>query len=530
MRTHPFIALFLIVVFSTCSLTVNQTIFVNNTKTKYKILGVFGHLGKSHFIVFKPLLEELARRGHELTVISYFPRTDNDKAKEPLPNYKDISLVDPKVGIFVNVIDLKQITHTWFRPLKELFTLRMMADHACDKGLQNSAVKEFLQSDEKFDLILTENFNTDCYLGFVHRFKVPYMSLSSHEIMPWTNMDMGNSADLSYIPIIFLGLIRPLDFFDRMQNMLWAIISKATYEYWFRSADQAFANKVFGSDLPKLKKIAQQSQALLVNTHKSLHGSRPHLPNIVEISGLHIPSKINSLPKDIADFLDNAHEGVLYFNFGSMIKMSSASQEKLDAILNVISSIPRKVIWKWEVDELPRKLDNVMVKKWLPQFDVMNHPNVKCFLGHGGLLGLTEATYVGLPMVLVPAFGDQYYNAAAAKTRGAALMLPYPDLTEESLRHALNEAFNNTRHRINGTPSMTTRRRAEMKFYIIQRCPPSPSSFISLSLSLSWLSTVNLLTARVFVIEPTANCNYPPWYAQECVEDGGTKGSTRPPG
>lgn len=29
-------------------------------------------------------------------------------------------------------------------------------------------------------------------------------------------------------------------------------------------------------------------------------------------------------------------------------------------------------------------------------------------------------------------------------------------------------------HRINGAPSMTTRKRAEMKFYIIQRCP-SPS-------------------------------------------------------
>lgn len=370
--TYIFVVFFFISVFSTCCLAVNQTLFVNTTKTKLKILGVFGHLGKSHFDVFKPLLEELARRGHELTVVSYFPRTDNAKMKEPLLNYKDIDLVDPKVGIFVDVVDLEQINHAWFRPLLDLYMLRFMADYACSTGLQSSAVKEFLRSDEKFDLILTENFNTDCYLGFIYRFKAPYMALSSHQIMPWTNNDMGNTDDPNYIPLIFLDLTRPLDFFSRMQNVLWLSLSKVIYEYWFRSVDQAIANEVFGPGLPKLKEIAQQSQALLVNTHSSIHGSRPQLPNVVEIGGLHIPSKVNPLPKDIAEFLDSAHEGVLYFSLGSMIKMHSMPRKKLDAILNVIGSISRKVLWKWEADELPRKLDNVMFRKWLPQFDVIS--------------------------------------------------------------------------------------------------------------------------------------------------------------
>jgi len=370
-RTHLTIVLFLFVVLSTCCLAVNQT-FVNTTKTKLKILGIFGHLGKSHFDVFKPLLEELARRGHELTVISYFPRTDNAKMKEPLPNYKDIDLVDPEYGIFVNIVDLQQIKHVWYNPLVDLYMLRFMANYTCSTGLRSSAVKEFLQSDEKFDLILTENFNTDCFLGFIHRFKAPYMALSSHQIMPWTNNAMSNTDDLSYNPIIFLGLTKPLNFFSRMKNVLWLSFVNVAYDYWFRSADQIFANEVFGPDLPKLKEIAQQSQALLVNTHSSIHGSRPQLPNVVEIGGLHIPSKINPLPKDIAEFLNSANEGVLYFSLGSMIKMSSMPQEKLDTILKVIGSIPRKVIIKWETDELPRKLNNVMARKWLPQFDVIS--------------------------------------------------------------------------------------------------------------------------------------------------------------
>ncbi|KAG5326428.1 UD2A3 glucuronosyltransferase, partial [Pseudoatta argentina] len=447
-KTHSSIVFFLIVVSSTCCLAINQT-FVNTMKTKFKILGVFGHPGKSHFDVFKPLLEELARRGHELTVISYFPRTDNAKVKEPLPNYKDVSLVIPKDGIFVNVIDLQQINHGCFRPMLNLYMLRIMADYSCSTGLRSSSVKKFLQSDEKFDLILTENFNTDCFLGFIHRFKAPYMALSSHQIMPWTNSDMANTENPSYVPIILLGLTKPLDFFSRIKNALWLFLSKAIYEYHFRSVDQVVANEVFGPDLPKLKEIALQSQALLVNTHSSIYGSRPQLPNVIEIGGLHIPSRVNPLPKDIAEFLDSAHEGVLYFNLGSMIKMSSIPQEKLNTILKVIGSIPRKVIWKWETDELPRKLDNVMARKWLPQFDVMNHRNVKCYLGHGGLLGLSESVYVGLPMILMPIYGDQFHNSAAAETRGAAVVVAYDNLTEETLKSALNKVFNDTSYHEN---------------------------------------------------------------------------------
>ncbi|XP_072765192.1 UDP-glycosyltransferase UGT5 [Anoplolepis gracilipes] len=448
-RIYSFTVLFLIVVFSTYCSAVNETQFVNTTKSKLKILGVFGHLGKSHFDVFEPLLKELARRGHEITVISYFPRTDNAKAKEPLPNYKDINLTDPKVGVYLDIIDLNQLKPSFFHVINDLHLLRSMADFACNTGLRHPLITELLRSDEKFDVILTENFNTDCFLGFVHHFKVPYLFLSSHQIMPWTNNDMSNEDNPSYIPTIFMGLTRPLDFLDRLTNALIVPFLKVVYEYWFRSADQVIANEVFGSNLPKLRKIAEQSSALLVNTHSSLHGSRPQLPNVVEIGGLHIPPRINPLSKDIAEFLDNAHDGVLFFSLGSMIKMTTMPQEKLDAILKVLDSIPRKVIWKWETDELPHKMDNVMTRKWLPQFDVMNHPNIKCYLGHGGLLGLSEAVYVGLPMILVPMFGDQFHNAAAAKTRGAAITISFNDLNEQSLRHAVDACFNDTSYREN---------------------------------------------------------------------------------
>ncbi|KAG5670631.1 hypothetical protein PVAND_000879 [Polypedilum vanderplanki] len=56
------------------------------------------------------------------------------------------------------------------------------------------------------------------------------------------------------------------------------------------------------------------------------------------------------------------------------------------------------------------KPDNVMISSWLPQRDILAHPNVKAYICHGGLLGTTEAVYEGVPVLGIPIFGDQKTN------------------------------------------------------------------------------------------------------------------------
>jgi len=55
-----------------------------------KVLGVFPFPSRSHMIVQKSLMLELARQGHEVTVVSSFPEN------KAIPNYTDIEL---KTGI-----------------------------------------------------------------------------------------------------------------------------------------------------------------------------------------------------------------------------------------------------------------------------------------------------------------------------------------------------------------------------------------------------------------------------------------------
>lgn len=62
---------------------------------------------------------------------------------------------------------------------------------------------------------------------------------------------------------------------------------------------------------------------------------------------------------------------------------SKLPKEKIDAFLNVLGKLKQRVIWKFE-DESYEVPSNVLIKKWLPQSDILGHPNVVLFITHGG--------------------------------------------------------------------------------------------------------------------------------------------------
>lgn len=44
-------------------------------------------------------------------------------------------------------------------------------------------------------------------------------------------------------------------------------------------------------------------------------------------------------------------------------------------------------------------------------------------------------------MVLTPMYGDQFHNSAAAVSRGMGFLVNYEDITEQSMKSAINEAL-----------------------------------------------------------------------------------------
>lgn len=119
------------------------------------------------------------------------------------------------------------------------------------------------------------------------------------------------------------------------------------------------------------------------------------------------------------------------------------SQENREIFARVFGSLRQKVIWKLE-EQFPMPA-NVLISDWLPQSEILAHPNVKVFITHGGLLGTTEAIYHGVPIIGMPFFGDQKRNIKTAVQAGWGLQLDYSNITEDSLRWALLEVLDHSR-------------------------------------------------------------------------------------
>nr|CAD7577320.1 unnamed protein product [Timema californicum] len=129
---------------------------------------------------------------------------------------------------------------------------------------------------------------------------------------------------------------------------------------------------------------------------------------------------------------------------GSMIRAETFPEEKRRAFLEAFSELPQRVLWKWEGGELPDQPSNVLTQKWMPQFDILCHPNVRVFISHGGQLSTIESVHCGVPMIVIPVYGDQPVNAGAVAAAGMALRLDYHTLTKKRLLERLHAVLNNT--------------------------------------------------------------------------------------
>lgn len=232
---------------------------------------------------------------------------------------------------------------------------------------------------------------------------------------------------------------------QRFGNIAMAIFENTYMSIFYWPVQDQIYQDSFPDPKPSLSEAMKNVNMVLLNSHFSLSYPRPYVPNMIEVGGMHINRVPNPLPRDIQEFLDSATEGVIYFSLGSNIQSTTLPVEKRDALLKTFAQFKQKVMWKWESDNLPGKPDNVFIKSWWPQDDILAHRNVKVFITHGGLLGSTEAIYHGVPVIGIPIFGDQELNMARATRAGYGLTVNYRNLTQEALTWALKEVLNNAK-------------------------------------------------------------------------------------
>lgn len=264
--------------------------FTVNEVHSLDILAVLPYQGKSHFYVFDPFLRELTRRGHNLTVISPFPM------KIPASNYRDISLAG-KAKVFEDVMTLQR---SYLSILNLAFFLYDAGTDNCRTVLADENVQNLWKTKAKFDVILVEQFNSDCSLGLAWHLGAPVVGLTSHSLLPWQYERFGIPKNPSYVPSPFLeGGTKPT-LYQRIERTVIDFYFKMTFKYFSQKVDEKTLSEYFDYT-PPLEELAKQIKVLLRYMHFSLTGSRLAPPLIQDVNGYHV-AKPKPLP-DVSIFL-----------------------------------------------------------------------------------------------------------------------------------------------------------------------------------------------------------------------------------
>ncbi|MFI9722084.1 macrolide family glycosyltransferase [Streptomyces sp. NPDC052396] len=80
---------------------------------------------------------------------------------------------------------------------------------------------------------------------------------------------------------------------------------------------------------------------------------------------------------------------------------------------------------------------NIEVHSWIPQLAVLEQADA--FVTHGGMGGVNEGLYCGVPMIAVPQAADQFVNADRLAELGVGRRIDTEEATAEALRTALLE-------------------------------------------------------------------------------------------
>ena len=152
-------------------------------------------------------------------------------------------------------------------------------------------------------------------------------------------------------------------------------------------------------------------------------------------TGTWVFSDERPLPADLEAFLAGG-EPPVYIGFGSM----PATSDAVRALVDAAGAAGRRVVVSggWAALDLTDETDCLVIGD--VSHDVL-FPRVAAIVHHGGAGTTAAAARAGIPQVVIPMFGDQFYWAGRVVSLGVGASTRYDFLTDDALTDALRGAI-----------------------------------------------------------------------------------------
>ncbi|XP_076249991.1 UDP-glucosyltransferase 2-like isoform X2 [Rhynchophorus ferrugineus] len=408
-----------------------------------KILGIFPVPGRSHYILESTLMKALADSGHHVTIVS--PFKEDYKSKNG--SYNEIVLTGfleahAERRKAVNLFEKKSIN-----PLTAIYIMSKIGLKLTENTLKHENMQKLMKSGEKFDAVIVGQFMNDALKGLAYHFGGHLILFSSVGTSTWVNHLVGNPSLPSYTPEMLMSFPAKMSYIQRFKNTLFNVIYNMNQLFLVYPKQNQLLKKYISNDID-LEDALFNVSLVLLNTHESIAFPSSSVPCMKLIGGFHVKQP-NKLPQDLQDFLDNSPQGVIYFSMGSNVNSKDMPKELKQEIIKSFSKLKENVLWKYEDDTLTDLPKNVKIEKWLPQQDILAHPNIKLFITHAGYASTIESVHHAVPIIAIPIFGDQTMNAVYAETKGFGILLPWHTITEEKLSSTIREVIDSPKYKEN---------------------------------------------------------------------------------
>jgi MGT family glycosyltransferase len=197
---------------------------------------------------------------------------------------------------------------------------------------------------------------------------------------------------------------------------------------------------------------------MLVSTHFGIEIQRI-LPPHVQMIGPIFPHHPEELSGELKNWLDNemSGNGVLYVSFGTLATLTA---KQIEILATGLIATNLKMLWSIRLPQKPPLLQHpaFRIVPFVPQQGVLRHSSVKAFLSHCGMNSISESLFNGKPILGMPMFGDQHYNAARVADLGVGLRMNKDRFSATEVTEKILQLISDERYSRNAQKAAVTYR------------------------------------------------------------------------
>lgn len=139
---------------------------------------------------------------------------------------------------------------------------------------------------------------------------------------------------------------------------------------------------------------------------------------------------------------------VLYVSMGTVLQgLESFFQICVEAFRDFEGKVIFSVGMATDLDTLGPLPENFIVRRYLPQLEVLKHTDV--FITHGGMNSTSEALYYEVPLVVIPQTSDQPMIANRLEELQAGIKIDPHEVSIENLQKSVRQVLSNSTYREN---------------------------------------------------------------------------------